>query len=82
MVNITHMAEDLSGFTLQQCENFIKTNYIRPLIQYLAGEQGSVTNPKMFQNCRTAINEQCDSHDRSKQMHVMYLEIVADYFAE
>ena len=34
----------------------------------------------MFQNCRTAINEQCDAHDRSAQMYIMYKGIVEDYF--
>ena len=34
----------------------------------------------MFQNCRTAINEQCDAHDRSSQMYTMYKGIVENYF--
>ena len=34
----------------------------------------------MFQNCRTAINEQCDAHDRSAQMYIMYKGIVESYF--
>ena len=74
--------DDIHMMNLQQCETFIKTNYIQPLIAFLRKQQAKIATASVFQKCRTAINEQCDAHDRSQQIHNMYKRIVEDYFNE
>ena len=76
------MDVDLNDMSLPQCEAYIKTNYINPMIAFLRGDQQSIASPKTFQNCRTAVQEQCDAHDRSQQMHQMYMKIVDEYFKQ
>ena len=72
---------DLTMLSLPQCENYIDKNYILPMIAFLRGERQSIATQKEFLDCRTAVNEQCDAHDRSSQVHQLYTRKLDAYFA-
>ena len=64
---------------LEQCKEFINTNYVSKLLAFLSGSSLRVTTHAEYMKVYSLIIWQCDSNDSNEQINMIFQEFAEEY---